>query len=117
MLVGVAQRARTHLEHAPPRGVVGPRLCATAVCHRFVPSRCLPQLCAQQLCISCHTACLCCRAPQDALAVDAFTSSDEAFAADALFDAYRRYSFVSVPTWLLARMVVGRRDVPLADAC
>ncbi len=27
---------------------------------------------------------------QDALAVDAFTSSDEAFAADALFDAYRR---------------------------
>lgn len=27
---------------------------------------------------------------QDALAVDTFTSSDEAFAADALFDAYRR---------------------------
>ena len=34
-------------------------------------------------------------ASQDALAVDTFTSSDEAFAADALFDAYRRYVLCS----------------------
>lgn len=43
---------------------------------------------------------------QDALGVDAFMSSDEAFAADALFDAYRRQA-AQPPFAVLAAGVVS----------
>lgn len=39
--------------------------------------------------------------PQDALGVDNFSSSDEAFAADALFDAYRRQASAIGACWAL----------------